>query len=168
MEDFEAIWNIYCDSFPENERRSLKQQMDIMKEDKYSWYPVKDNNIIVGFYTTWDLSDFVYIEHLAFDKNSRGKGYGSNIIREIIDNNNKIILEVEEPNTHEAKKRIDFYTRLGLILNNYDYVQPAYDKNKKSVPLLIMSYPSKISEEEFKRIRNELYKKVYKVEGIIQ
>ncbi|QUH28770.1 GNAT family N-acetyltransferase [Vallitalea guaymasensis] len=164
MKDFDVIWNIYCESFPENERRSLKQQMDIMKEDEYNLYPVKDNNIIVGFYTTWDLSDFVYIEHLAFDKNSRGKGHGSKTIKKIIDDSNKIILEVEEPNTQEAKKRIDFYTRLGFKLNNYNYVQPAYDKNKESVPLLIMSYPSQISDTEFNSIKDELYKKVYKVD----
>lgn len=163
MKEFETIWDIYCKSFPIDEQRTLEQQMEIMKDNKYSVNPFYDDDDIVGFYTAWDLSEFIYIDHLAIDSSHRGMGYGSKLLQQIKDKYkyNNIVLEVEEPNTQQAIKRIEFYTRKGFNLNDYEYCQPAYDDNKQSVPLLIMSYPMSISEEEFSDVRDKLYCQVY-------
>ncbi|GKX28280.1 N-acetyltransferase [Vallitalea longa] len=170
MKEFEMIWDIYCESFPIDEQRTLKQQMEIMKDSKYSVNPYYDDNKIIGFYTSWNLYDFIYIDHLAVHKRYRGMGLGSKLVQQIQDKyeQNNIILEVEQPNTHEAEKRIEFYSKKGFNLNDYEYYQPAFDDNKKSVPLLIMSYPLAISEEEFFNVRDKLYSEVYGVDNNIE
>ncbi len=162
MKEFDEIWNIYCDSFPRDERRNLEQQMIILNNHLYSLNPIYDNKKIVGFYSVWDAETFTFIEHIAIDKKFRRKGWGSKALKEVTHKlDKKIILEVEKPETNEAKKRIKFYKKSGFCLNQYDYEQPAYDKDKQSVPLLIMSYPNKITIDEFKKIKNKLYKMVY-------
>ncbi|MCY6369259.1 GNAT family N-acetyltransferase [Clostridium ganghwense] len=163
MQNFDAIWKIYSDSFPKEERRTLEQQINILNKNRYNLNPIYHEDMLVGFYAVWDLDTFLFIEHIAIDRKFRAKGCGSKAIKNIIHKFDKIILEVEKPETYEAKRRIEFYKRLGFHLNNYDYEQPAYDDNKESVPLLIMSYPNKINENEFENVKNKLYKMVYKV-----
>ncbi|MCY6484755.1 GNAT family N-acetyltransferase [Clostridium aestuarii] len=162
MKEFSEIWTIYCESFPEDERRTARQQKEILSNDYYKLKSIYYDNVLAGFYGLWHLEHFIFIEHIAIDKKLRGKGYGSRTIKEIIrKSDKKIILEVEKPKNYEAKKRIEFYEKLGFHLNYYDYEQPAYDETKESVSLMIMSYPNKIATDEFKIIKNELYNRVY-------
>ena len=49
-----------------------------------------------------------------------------------------VIIEVEPPANRTAKRRIAFYEKLGLKLFPCDYVQPAYDPDKATVPLYLM------------------------------
>lgn len=163
MKSFNDIWKIFEESFPQDECRNLKDQKELLKESRYNLNPVYDGGEIIGFTAIWNLENFTYIEHFAIKKELRGKGYGSKIIKDVISKNNKlIILEVEKPETDEAIRRIEFYKRLGFHINNYEYIQPPYDKDKRYVPLVIMSFPNKIDMSEFIKIRDDLYKKVYK------
>lgn len=165
MRNFNEVWKIYESAFPEDERRSLQQQQKILNNCLYNFTPIYNNGSLVGFVAFWLLKDFIFIEHLAIDKNLRGKGYGAQITKNIISKyDKKIILEVEKPNTNQAKRRIDFYEKLGFCLNKYDYTQPAYNPNKKAVPLYLMSYPKKISKKEFTKVNTILYEKIYSTE----
>jgi ribosomal protein S18 acetylase RimI-like enzyme len=164
MNSFDAIWKIFKESFPEDERRNFKEQNDLLKESRYNLNPIYDGDEIIGFTAIWDFDDFTYVEHFAVKKDLRGKGYGSKIIKDVISKNDKlIILEVEKPETDEAIRRIEFYKRVGFHVNNYEYIQPPYDKDKQYVPLIIMSFPNKIDMSQFAKIREDLYKIVYKV-----
>lgn len=163
MNDFNTIWEIYENSFPEDERRSLDKQKKLLSNPRYSFNPIYDKNKIVAFTAIWNLPNFIFIEHFAIKKEFRGKGYGTKILKNIIEKyDKKVILEVEKPETHDAKRRIDFYKNLGFFLNKYDYKQPPLGENKQPVPLFLMSYPIEISPEEFINIREVLYEKVYK------
>ena len=61
-------------------------------------------------------------------------------------------------------KIIKFYEQLGFKLNHFDYIQPSYGKDKKPVPLRLMSYPEMILKTEFYSIRNKLHTIVYGLE----
>lgn len=65
-----------------------------------------------------------------------------------------------------AKKRIEFYKRIGFCENQYPYIQPALRKTTLPLPLKLLSYQNPIDEEEYLLIKDTLYKNVYKVMDI--
>jgi ribosomal protein S18 acetylase RimI-like enzyme len=163
MKYFNAVWEIYEDSFPEDERRNLEEQRKLLNNPLYNFIPIHDEEKLIGFVAIWNLNEFIFIEHLAIKKELRGNGYGTKIIEDIKSKYNKnIILEVEKPKTYEAKIRIEFYKRLGFYLNEYDYSQPSLGENKEPVPLFLMSFPENMNICEFKEIKEKLYTIVYK------
>jgi hypothetical protein len=50
---------------------------------------------------------------------------------------------------------------MGFKANEYDYIQPPYDVDKKAVPMVLMSYPELLSEEVYTKIRDRIHKEVY-------
>ena len=51
---------------------------------------IYDNEIAVGFISLWNLSGFVFIEHIAIDPDKRSGGYGSKAI-ELVNKGAKLI-----------------------------------------------------------------------------
>lgn len=171
-EDFDDVYRIMEESFPENERRTYAEQIALIDTKGYNLYACKENAdaAIEGFIAFWELSDLIFIEHIAVDSALRGKGTGSAMLKEItlkcqIPQKNReykgIVLEVELPDNPVAISRIKFYERNGFFLNKYDYVQPPMKENMELLPLYIMSYGRELSEDEFKTVRNILYREVY-------
>jgi len=164
-EEFKEAWEIYESSFPSDERRTLDLQKKLIKNKQYNFFIVLKDKILVAIITDWDFEDFLFVEHLAVKKDLRGKGVGTELLREYISNNKqKIVLEVERPCTEIATKRIKFYQKIGFKLNNFDYIQPPYGKDKNPVPMFLMTYPEKINESEFSSIRKKLHIIVYGLE----
>ncbi|MGO1371989.1 MAG: GNAT family N-acetyltransferase [Senegalia sp. (in: firmicutes)] len=162
MENFDKIWDIYNSSFPEDEKRNLNLQKEILKDPRYKMKSLKDDEKVVGFITTWDMDDYLFVEHFAIDEKYRGKSYGKKFLKDLINKTDKnVVLEVELPDTKIAKRRIGFYERLNFKLNNYDYMQPAYAKDKEPMPLMIMTYPETIDKDEFNEVKDNLYNIVY-------
>lgn len=169
---FNDVFRIMQDSFPENERRTYAEQKELLKNKHYNLYVYKEkeNSDIEGFIGFWKLSSFIFIEHIAVDSAKRGQGTGSKMLKEIKAicnepinniNYNGIVLEVELPDNPEAISRIKFYERHGFFLNKYHYEQPPMKEGMDLLPLYIMSYGRELSEEEFKKVRNILYKDIY-------
>ena len=102
------------------------------------------------------------MEHLAVSREFRGDGIGGQMMREYIQQSVKpVVLEVELPETDIAKRRIAFYQRLGFQLNGFAYRQPPMRKGHGWYPLMIMSFPSSLTEEEFEPIKKKIYREVY-------
>ncbi|HAG44607.1 MAG TPA: N-acetyltransferase, partial [Clostridium sp.] len=91
---FDDVMNIYKASFPIFEQRTIKDQMDVLKDDKYNCMAVCESNKLVGILLYWDLDNCKYIEHLAISPSIRGKNYGSRILKEFCENNETIVLEI--------------------------------------------------------------------------
>ena len=69
----------------------------------------------ISFIASWEFPKFLFIEHLAVDPCCRGKGMGSKIMKEFINNSKKpIILEIEIPKDEISIKRKKFYEKLGF------------------------------------------------------
>lgn len=159
-DDFDSIYKIMEKSFPDDERRPYYEQKELLTDSRYSIHS-EDG----GFIASWDFDEFVFIEHFAVDENKRNSGLGSKILTEFLNSCQKLVcLEVECPDTGIAKRRIGFYERNGFFLNEYDYFQPPISKGKNIVPLMIMTSKGRVSRETFEKIRDTLYKEVYKYE----
>ncbi len=162
---YSTAWSLYEASFPEDERRNLAQQKDIFKKKEYSFFAIVEKNTFLGFLSTWNLDTFIFIEHFAVKEELRGKGIGTKILLNFIQelkNGKDIVLETELPHANPAaKKRALFYERLGFKLCLENYIQPAYHANKKPVPLYLMRYGKEISKKEFEHIKEKLYDVVY-------
>jgi GNAT superfamily N-acetyltransferase len=133
---------------------TVKRQALACKKAGFDWVIITDHD---------DLLDPVAYarERLAIKKELRGKGYGSKAIERLISKYPKIVLEVEKPDTCNARRRISFYERLGFILNLYPYLQPPYNPRMHPVPLFLMSFPHKLNKGEFRQTKDILYERVY-------
>ena len=164
-EDFSSIWRIMEPSFPRDERRPRDEQLAIFDQPEYHAYGARDaDGTLIGFLTTWNLDDVVFVEHFAVNPACRNGGVGSAMLSALIAQTNApICLEVELPETEMARRRIAFYERNGLFYNEYPYVQPAMSKGQEAVPLRIMTSGGCVSKERFVAIRALLYERVYRV-----
>ena len=138
--DFDKVYSIMESSFPVNEIRSKTGQYSLLQNPNYTLFIEKKKEETIGFISVWDLGEINFIEHFALDKNYRGKGIGSKMLKQVIDNSKKmVVLEVEPIINEITKKRVDFYTRNGLLYHDYYYEQPALEKERERVELKIMS-----------------------------
>lgn len=163
--DFEAVFQIMENSFPSDEYRNCEEQRRLFYDPRYCVYGERDSfGAIIAFIATWIFDKFVFVEHFAVDGRFRGHGKGSDMLKELLHSCNiPICLEVELPENDVAARRIEFYKRNGFCLNEYEYVQPPFSEDKKSIPLMIMTSSHKIDRETFENIKSVLYKEVYGV-----
>ena len=150
-------------AFPYEERRDYIDQKECLIKSKFNFLEILDGNDAVGFIALWVFDKFIYIEHIAIDENKRSGGYGTKSIELVKETYKKnIILEAESPITEQQIKRIKFYERLGFKVNGYDYMQPSYHGGE-GVPLMILSFPEFINEDEFKEFLTETRREVYRI-----
>ena len=161
--NFDAIFKIMDEAFPDSEMRTYEGQKMLLKNEKYSIHEEFDENgAIVGFLAYWMLDSCVFFEHLAVSSKLRGQGIGKNILLKNIKGAKlPIFLEVEPPETDLAKRRIAFYEKLGFHLSDFYYEQPPLRENQLAQRLLIMSYPEPIAAEKFAKYKKEIYTNVY-------
>lgn len=160
---FDKVYNKMTAAFPHEERRDSLDQKKCFDNRYFNFFEITENESAVGFVSPWVFPDFVYIEHLAIDENKRSGGYGTKTIEHIKELYNKpIILEAEAPVTEQQIKRIKFYERLGFKVNDYDYMQPSYHGGE-GVPLMILSYPELLSQNQFDLFLSETRREVYKI-----
>jgi len=163
-EDFRKAWAIYEEAFPDDERRRLEVQKKVMEKSEYSFKAIYENDKLIGLFADWEIGDFLFGEHFAIQKDLRDKGLGGTAFKAYLDKVSKRIFigEVERPEEGEmAIRRIGFYKRLGMKLNEWDYIQPAYGPGKAPLPLYLITYPKEINKQEFENIRLGIHLKVY-------
>lgn len=154
---------IYLDSFPDNERREWNEMQQLLVHPNFNVCKITHNNILIGFITFWKWPDLLFIEHFALNKPSRGKGTGTIILKQIIENTSStVIVEVDVPITEPDNRRIAFYQRLGFVLCPQKYYQPPYIQGNDKVKMLIMSYPTILNNKEFIFVKKQIYREVYK------
>ena len=150
-------------AFPAEERPTFETMEQ--RDDKYRLCVVQKDGKNVGIVGYWSFDDVVYIEHLAIDKALRNMGLGTEMLKTFfsgLDDSKQVVVEVELPKTKDARRRIAFYERLGFCCSEYSYQQPPYHSNYGFLPMLLMSLLP-LSEQDFRRIKDVLYKKVYGV-----
>ena len=158
---FNTVFDKMKTAFPYEERRDYSDQKECLENKYFKFFEIYDGDVAVGFTALWVFENFVFIEHIAIDEDKRGSGYGSKAIELIKEKYNKpLILEAEAPVTEQQIKRIKFYNRLGFNVNSFNYTQPSYHGGE-GVPLLILSYPNKLTDEEFDEFLRETRREVY-------
>lgn len=163
--DFEQLYDLMKDSFPEDEYRPFEGQKALLAEEAYQIYAnYNEVGILQAFVALWNFEQYAYIEHFAVNPRFRNGGLGSRILKELADTFPKpIFLEVEPPKDEMAIRRIGFYERNGYHLNTYPYMQPAMAPGRNPIPLCIMTSQKPVTVEEFDTIKQLLYEKVFKI-----
>jgi len=162
---FDAAFAVMEASFPSDEYRPKPEQKALLSLPAYRMYGVMEGGKLCGFAAVWELGEITFLEHLAVAETHRNRGLGAQMLSELATvAQGRVVLEVELPETALATRRIGFYERCGFWYNDYPYTQPAISEGKSPIPLRIMSHGGTLSEAEFKRVREILYRSVYGVE----
>ncbi len=158
-----ALWDIYKQAFPPDERRSFTQLIDSLNPPNNAQLTTMiENDTLIGFIISWQLCDFVFVEHLAISSFFRGQGFGTKMLEAFIGNTvQPIVLEVELPMTATSQRRIEFYTKLGFRLHSVPYQQPPYTSFQQPVELLLMSRGDIDLEKKYDTIVKQIYDHVY-------
>lgn len=166
---FEEIYRIYEESFPDVERRTREGQKKVFSDPCYRIRIVEEEGKILAFLGYWELSTSVFLEHLATTETCRGKGYGKQLVEEVVEESSKPVFLEIEPVTEEdpmTGRRAGFYERIGFHLNFFYYEQMPLKAGDTPTPLQIMSYGKAVTEEEFKAYKEEIYEVVYGLKNI--
>ena len=162
INEFNKIYSIMENSFPETEFRPKHKQKELFKNKFYQVFAIKDGDDILSFAAIWNFESFIFIEHLATSPSHRNMGFGGKILQEILNSTHQLVcFEVEPPYDDLTRRRIGFYERNGLFFNDFPYIQPSISEGRNPIPLFIMTSNGKIDEETFIDIKNTLYKEVY-------
>jgi ribosomal protein S18 acetylase RimI-like enzyme len=153
---------IYEEAFPPDERREWPQMLELLNNQHFSLEGIYHQQKIIGMLSVWNLAGFRFLEHFAIRESERKKGYGTLVVNQLLaGNSTPLILEVEEPITETAQKRIQFYERFNFSVCKREYFQPPYSIDKNKVKMLLMSYPDKINDDSFPQIKASIYQLVY-------
>ena len=148
--DINNVLQLYYSSFPKNELMDFNIFFSsYLKGDVLSFY---DNNHFVGFAAILSKENISNILYFAIEPNLRGKGYGTQCLKQICDyfKNNKIVLDVEdafecnnEIEREKRLKRISFYLKAGFKLTTIRY------KWENEYYVIMINSSADISKEEF-------------------
>lgn len=153
---------IYEEAFPTDERRDWRQMNELLTNPYFCFNGIYNEQKVVGLQTIWNLGEFHFMEHFAILDSERGKGYGSQVLHQILNNiSTRLILEVESSNSHSCLKRIAFYERLNFKISDGEYFQPPYSTEKNKVRMKLMSNPEGILPDDFTAIQYRIHEVVY-------
>ncbi|WP_332023798.1 GNAT family N-acetyltransferase [Kaistella sp.] len=155
----QEIYKSYCETFPEDERRSEQQFRHLFSNPRVKVFSVLKDLKNIGYLISWELTNFVFIEHFEIFSEFRSLKYGSEIISHLYKNYSHIVLEAEpEDQDENAARRISFYEKNGFMVIDENYVQPCYDPEKNSLNLWLLA---NWQPEKTDWIKEEIYDVVY-------
>ncbi len=119
---------LYLEAFPADERRSAEEERRLTDtEPHFHPHAILHDGRLCGLANTWHFAGVRYIEHLAIEPAMRAHGIASDVLTILKGQGDPIILEVEPPDTEEARRRIAFYEHNGFRMLRVEYEQPYED-----------------------------------------
>ena len=85
IDEFDNVFAIMEQSFPDDERRNYTEQRALFDNPEYSIYVVDDDrdNRIKAFIAVWDFEEFAYVEHFAVNPEYRNGGIGAEVLHRL-------------------------------------------------------------------------------------
>lgn len=163
LNEFDNFFNILLNNFPIQEIKDRSFMEETFKQGYYQVLTLRDDNKIIGVMSYYKSDDFTFIDYFAIDGSYKGQGLGSKMLKYFFNLvADRIILEVEYPEDSQSIRRIGFYQRCGLVLNDqYNYFVPPIRSLKHRLYFHLMSYPDEINAEEFEAFYPKILKLVY-------
>lgn len=114
------IKELYINSFPKNERFPFWLLKYCSKRDNVLFNIILDDDKLIGMEYIIRYDNIAYLMYFAIDKNNRGNGYGSKVLKNLIKKYETIILSIERPNKDldDKERRKKFYLKNGFIETN--------------------------------------------------
>lgn len=113
---------LYNATFPRDERRDLTTLLSKSRKDEVIMHAIIDNDQFIGLTIISRSSPFYIFDYLAIEPDKRHMGYGSTILKHLLNQyqNQPLLLEIEDPyvihdQTTVCQKRHAFYLHNGLI-----------------------------------------------------
>ena len=146
---FDTVMKLYEKSFPKYEQRSYNAQQRAMGDEQYHFDLIYDDGEFIGEVLYWDTDSFIYVEHFCILPEKRNRKYGERTLSMLYDCGKTIILEIDPPVDELTVRRRGFYARNGFKLNDFEHFAPAYTEGEESFELKVMTYPDKITKEQY-------------------
>ncbi len=163
---FKEAWQLYTQSFPLSEQRTLDHQNTAFKSDHYHFDLYYEGKQLLGIIGYWVFPDYLYIEHYAINTALRGQGLGSRILNDLQKNADRpIILEIDEVIDEISTRRLRFYQHLGFVMNPYYHPLPQYridPQEHTQARLMILTYPQAIPPQTYEQFNRDLNQIVMK------
>ncbi|MDE6374765.1 MAG: GNAT family N-acetyltransferase [Alistipes sp.] len=147
------------EAFPPRERRSEEDTVAALADPLFRADGILLDGALVGILFWWLWGEVRYIEHLAVDPALRGRNIGAQVLSEFC-RGQRTILEIEPPEEPLAMRRKHFYERLGFRANPHPYVHPSYGCPDEPHPLVLMSSPELLSNDEARGFADFVREKV--------
>ncbi len=126
--DINKVLLLYYSAFPKNELLNFDIFFSNNTFKGKKIFAFYDKTIFVGFAIITSKLKISNILYLAIESELRGKGYGTQVLKNINNfyQNNRIVVDVEDPdkteiNKEQRLKRIKFYLNAGFKLTNIKY-----------------------------------------------
>lgn len=146
--EYQKIAELYERAFPAEERRPL-EPLFADCSGCASVLSACSDGFFCGFLCTLQWEDLLHIIYFAVEEDLRGKGLGSEILRQLHAENPgmRVLVDIEEPtpsseNYAQRLKRKSFYLRGGYEENEIHYCW-------RGVDYTILSYGGAVTNEEF-------------------
>lgn len=160
--EFSSVYQIMEASFPAAEFRNYEEASKLINFSNYEVWVIEEEKKIQAFIAVWKLRNCNFVEHFAVNSFIRGGGLGTKTMKTYLEQTElPVIIEVEAIDTEIAKRRIDFYKRLGFILSDVKYIQPPLQKASEDVLLQLMYYPASIAKENLLAMKQDIFQTVY-------
>ena len=155
------IFSRYEKTFPEDERRSKEQFLDLAENPDVFVFLIKNEDETIGYCVIWELSNFYFLEHFEVFEEFRNQKFGEKILESLQEKFEKIVLETEPDSLSEiAARRLQFYQRNGFEIVEKNYLQPSYGEGKSSLHLFLMA---NFEPENVETLIQEIHKIVYEI-----
>lgn len=159
---YSQAMELYHGSFPRHEQREAVSQENILHDGDYRFWLVYDEETFVGLLLCWETEAFIYVEHFCVLPEMRNKRYGQRTLECLEERGKKILLEIDPPADEISIRRRGFYERCGFKENPYPHIHPPYHRGSEGHPLVLMSFPARISAEEYGLFNRYLTNRVMK------
>lgn len=154
---YRDLAKLYDISFPLHERRTAEHQLTALKDERYHLLCFLDDGVLVGLVGLWHFDDYRYIEHYAINAGLRGKGYGSLLLQELLECDERmIILEIDPVVDGISEKRLRFYKNLGFVENSYPHSHPAYQDGFPPHELVVLTSRRAVTPSQYQKFKRDL------------
>jgi len=165
--DLPFFQRVYEEAFPEEERCPWERMVGFLSQPGHHFRMeglYRDDGTPVGFNAFSEFGHYLYGVYLAVGRAYRGGGYGARALRAFHARHaDRLIFgEVEHPVTPRARRRLDFYRKLGYHVTDIGFTQPPLAPGLQTVPYLIISYPDALTPKDAESIRTILETVIYK------
>lgn len=158
-----GILELLFKSFPVNECRPVDTLLSMLSWPTFSIYIEREQGRVAALMFSHDVGGMRFIENFCVSPELRNSGRGGHMLDEFIAMDEKpVVLEVEPPKDTLTCRRVGFYKRHGLVLDERKYIMPPLGAGLEPLRLYLMS--SKPLGNDFERVRDGIYRLAYRVE----
>lgn len=116
------IKEIYEKSFPTEEKLPFWLLKSSSNKCRANLDCILRDDVPIGMQFIVDLKDNIkYLMYFAIDEDYRDRGFGSKVLRQLVNSYDNILLSIERPKDELSKRRKEFYIRNGFYSTNLYY-----------------------------------------------